>query len=1519
MEARRRARRKRHNMDHAAMDEANLLMDLWRPCDVQILMRQFKQYATLQTERNLRCARTSSSGSNDSSGSGAVADGGRPLGLDLEGFCSIFSELQDIPQSVAEAAFWMFCQEGEKMMDFREFCTAITICCYGRKEKKAEIIFNLFDSDHDGFLAPNETEELVRTALKSMERLESDRTSRTSHRSTWMRQSGNDLLSELSKTEKMSREDFLAWSKKNDIITYMLELFRIVPTSEIEMRTVVSILKEHQGMTAGETWHILSARWWETWCLYTQYRAFDEAEEDGAPILDGGEGHSSSEDSEADVLNESTAVEEVVISSQGGSPSPKTSPFKTEKVMPLSTQPLPASLPSTPRAESPPRKVRPGLLRSRSMSHTSGDRPGPINNTVLEGQVADSVKPNLLEGHDYVLIPARLWQCLQSWYGGGVPDGGYPRTVIACEGAETPIHRRTRYYNPPLRTHVRLEIHPVALTFTTMDPRTGRPLRRAKEWRENFSAAVTIGRLLQDACAQYDADKTLSRLWTKPQGEEWRCLTRGPVEEWQEVSLEDADVESGDFIMVEQKADGGGEWPRDALDTYLQHFRDFEINSRVDAKDREGKWYSGTVVDLHYNADDAVEQIKVHFDRFNSKWDEWYTVDSDSLKPVYSKAEPRDKNVAPQGPLHWERSSVHDHRDEPAARRGAVGLYNLGNTCYMNSVLQCLSNTPILCDYFRSGLFEEELNLPSKPGRGAYGGYLAGDDVMTSSLGQLLIDLWCDQTTMPTRALAPKKFKKIFSQTKTQFAGYGQQDAHEFFSVLLDAVHEDLNRVVVGDEGSTSKKKKAALENGDEKKRLTSFVARSPEKTAKVTDGDCSAGAVSAEVAPTGTPPVDPATDMVSEGGTAPPGHENQLADLDGSEAWRQHLEKNRSTVVDLFHGQLRRKLRCSNCAFTQYKFEPFHCLSVALKAQFAYTVVMVPLPSLDDPCPPKTVYGVVTHQVGLVGDMKLELASLSGVQADRITIATVENNRIVAIRPDRQHLHTIREDDVLYAFERPRAYGDIPGHPPVEVGSDQFAAGPVPATSAARTEPGRGVDEYGYYYGNPGPFFTFPRWKDVFACCTSPQVAVSEDDVREEAKPDDEAFALGHGVELAYGSSEDDDDDDDRYAAISVHDRWDCRDSSGNWHNSTVVRLDHAGMRVMVRFDGFPDKWNEWIERDEFARLRPLHSVVPRPKLELVEMTLVHRMKRNDVLDAGEPKEAVTSEEESPPDSTWTERYFGTPSLIYFSSHVTNAELLGVVQEHVRNCVRVNDGSPMPYTVHINNLESTHNWRPVGDDPGRPHVRNGESIVVEWEASDAYNHAADAVTDHASVATAAGQRTSTQQSKKITLDECLQNFKAPEQLGDGYKCDKCGDVNTTSTTIDVWRLPDILVIHVKRFVYTMYVRGKLNNPMEYPVHNLDMSRVLGRALDGDELDRTLYDLYGVVHHLGTMGGGHYVATCQPPSSGNGDQEAPWFSFNDSRVHEVTDSEIVSSSGYLLFYRRQRLSAHNIINLNPPS
>ena len=53
---------------------------------------------------------------------------------------------------------------------------------------------------------------------------------------------------------------------------------------------------------------------------------------------------------------------------------------------------------------------------------------------------------------------------------------------------------------------------------------------------------------------------------------------------------------------------------------------------------------------------------------------------------------------------------------------GVVGLQNLGNTCFMNSMLQCLSNTQPLTEYFLSDQYLEELNVDNVLGCGVCGG-----------------------------------------------------------------------------------------------------------------------------------------------------------------------------------------------------------------------------------------------------------------------------------------------------------------------------------------------------------------------------------------------------------------------------------------------------------------------------------------------------------------------------------------------------------------------------------------------------------------------------------------------------------------------------------------------------------------------------------------------------------------------------------------------------------------------------
>jgi len=113
---------------------------------------------------------------------------------------------------------------------------------------------------------------------------------------------------------------------------------------------------------------------------------------------------------------------------------------------------------------------------------------------------------------------------------------------------------------------------------------------------------------------------------------------------------------------------------------------------------------------------------------------------------------------------------------------GLVGLQNLGNTCFMNSCLQCVSNVRPLVDHVLN--FNEDTDLNEN----------------SFTKGQLAVAfkrlLAVTQTAEPFSSTRPAAVKKAVGKLAKRFIGFKQQDAQEFLRFLLDGLHDDLNRVV---------------------------------------------------------------------------------------------------------------------------------------------------------------------------------------------------------------------------------------------------------------------------------------------------------------------------------------------------------------------------------------------------------------------------------------------------------------------------------------------------------------------------------------------------------------------------------------------------------------------------------------------------------------------------------------------------------------------------------------------------
>uniref|UniRef100_A0A671VNV3 Ubiquitin carboxyl-terminal hydrolase n=1 Tax=Sparus aurata TaxID=8175 RepID=A0A671VNV3_SPAAU len=216
-------------------------------------------------------------------------------------------------------------------------------------------------------------------------------------------------------------------------------------------------------------------------------------------------------------------------------------------------------------------------------------------------------------------------------------------------------------------------------------------------------------------------------------------------------------------------------------------------------------------------------------------------------------------------------------------------------------------------------------------------------------------------------------------------------------------------------------------------------------------------------------------------------------------------------------------------------------------------------------------------------------------------------------------------------------------------------------------------------------------------------------------------------------------------------------------------------------------------------------------------------------------------------------------------------------------------------FTFSIVNSYGTANISPLPCDGNVLKLNPHSTVAIDWDTESkklCYDEQeAEAYEKHESMLQP--------QKKKATvaLRECIELFTTMETLGehDPWYCPTCKKHQQATKKFDLWSLPRILVVHLKRFSYNRCWRDKLDTVVDFPIRDLNMSEFVCDPKAGPYT----YDLIAVSNHYGGMGGGHYTAY------GKNKVDGKWYYFDDSSVSSATEDQIVTKAAYVLFYQRR--------------
>uniref|UniRef100_A0AAX7UW31 ubiquitinyl hydrolase 1 n=1 Tax=Astatotilapia calliptera TaxID=8154 RepID=A0AAX7UW31_ASTCA len=770
---------------------------------------------------------------------------------------------------------------------------------------------------------------------------------------------------------------------------------------------------------------------------------------------------------------------------------------------------------------------------------------------------------------------------------------------------------------------------------------------------------------------------------------------------------------------------------------------------------------------------------------------------------------------------HAPPASSERHEEEEEKKvclPGFTGLVNLGNTCFMNSVIQSLSNTRELRDYFHDRAFEAEINCTNPLGTG---GRLA------ISFAVLLRALWKGTH----HAFQPSKLKAIVASKASQFTGYAQHDAQEFMAFLLDGLHEDLNRI----------QNKPYTETVDSDGRLDEVVAE---------------------------------------------------------EAWQRHKMRNDSFIVDLFQGQFKSKLVCPTCSKVSITFDPFLYLPVPLPQK--QKVLSVFYFAKEPHKKPIKFLVSVSKESSSTAEVLESISRSVRVKPENLRLAEVGKNRFQRMFLPTHSLDTVSSSDMLFCFEV--LSKDLAKERVVLFKVQQKLQVPnipISKCAACLKPPVSEEDKLKrctrcYRVGYCNQVCQRTHWPNHKSLCRPNTENVGLPFL---VSVPESRLSYSRLVQLLEG-----------YSRFSVNVFQPPFQSGRTSPETSQSRVDLPPVPAGSP-DG-PGLEDEAVGGSSTVGAGNLelesHASLPESQAEYAQASAIH---------SGD-SESLSSSQTSLSTTRTTDSGFSeslsSASCCFLDPH---AEKETSCEKAVRPEAAVagyqhpcESASGHASQFYIALLDANNKEQRLDERDALADIPDDATLELVWKNNERLKEYVLVSSKELEYEEDPGSLSETARAGHFTLEQCLNLFTKPEVLApeEAWYCPKCQQHREASKQLLLWRLPNVLIIQLKRFSFRSFIwRDKINDMVDFPVRNLDLSKFcIGQK---DEMQQPpIYDLYAVINHYGGMIGGHYTAYARLPSDKNSQRsDVGWRLFDDSTVTMVDESQVVTRYAYVLFYRRR--------------